>query len=767
MSDHHDETAEPDLQHDVASDDDTQSPRQEAADGDLGQRNKIAALVDFPRTDRHGWRRWIPKWQLVAGGAITASLAVLLALAAAVFLAPMPTPSQLALAQSTTFYWNDGTTVLGRTGEANRTSLDFEQIPAVTAQAVLAAEDRSFYSHTGFDVVGIARAARNNIFGSGEGTQGGSTITQQYAKNAFLTQDQTLVRKAKELIISLKLELTSSKEQILTNYLNTVYYGRGAYGIEAAAKEYFGISAGQLDASQSAMLAALIASPNALSPESNLAGLEQRWEYVLDSMVSEGSLSPQERAAAEFPHIEDYRPLTQYYEGPNGFLLAAAQQELLEKGFTEEDLTSGGLSVVTTFDQPSQFAAIMAVQENMPPGDVAGLRIGMAAVATDTGAVKALYGGSDYAHDKFNNATQARGPAGSTFKAFGLAAGLSNGVTLDTNYSGASPMTIYDYKVANYGNQNYGNVNMLTSTVNSVNTPFVQMNADIGGERTWQTIVDAGIPADTPGLGTELNNILGSASPTPLEQARAFATFATRGERLETTMIGQVRDQDGAVVYQWQPKFERAIDERVADQVTFALRRVVNSGTGTAALSAGRPVAGKTGTSDDFKSAWFVGYTPQQSAAVMMVRNDAAGNAISLSGIGGMTEVTGGSIPARIFGDYMAGAMNLVPVQTFAEPRGQVAPLGVAPRNSGSQQWSAPQVQSAPVQPAVPTAPLPAPQETAPLEPAPQLPAPPPSPSPVAPSPPVPQPPVTPTPTQSSAPLSPQVQSAPSEVPNG
>ena len=404
----------------------------------------------------------------------------------------------------------------------------------------------------------------------------------------------------------------------------------------------------------------------------------------------------------------------------------------------------------------AQVAAIDAVNNNKPTEDADGVRIGLASVATDTGAVKALYGGEDYAQNKFNNATQARGQAGSTFKAFGLAAGLGNGITLNTTYSGASPMTISDYKVANYGNMNYGNVTMLTSTVNSINTPFVQMNDTIGGDKTWEAIVSAGIPMDTPGLGTELNNVLGSASPTPLEQARAFATFATRGERIDTTMLGQVRGQDGEVLYQWQPKRERAMDEDVVDEVTYALRQVVSSGTGTAAQQADRPVAGKTGTSDDFKSAWFAGYTPQLATAVMMVRNDDQGNSVSLSGVGGMSEVTGGSVPARIFGDYTGVAMEGMPAEQFTEPkRSARLTTPQAPR---------PQTQQ-PAEPSESASPTPSPTESTE---APVVTPEPVVPSPVTPVVPTPTPPVPPQPTPptpSPSPPAPQVTSEASPTP--
>lgn len=709
-----------------------------------GSENPGKRWIDYPRAERNGWRRWIPSWRLVIGTAVATALAGFAALAAAVVLAPMPQPHQVVSDQATTFYWNDGTTVLGRTGEANRKIVELSEVPESVQAAVLAAEDRSFYSHTGFDVAGIARALRNNITGSETGLQGGSTITQQYAKNAYLSQDQTLTRKASELVVALKLELTQDKDEILADYLNTVYYGRGAYGVEAAAREYFGVPAAELTVEQGAVLASLIAAPNGLSPEENLAGLQDRWNYVMDGLVEEGQMSDGERAQAQFPEIDPYRPLTTFYEGPNGFLLAAAQQQFLELGYTEEELNSGGMSVVTSFDQRKQMATVAAVNEYAPSYDADGVRIGMAAVETGTGGVVSLYGGADYAQDKYNNATQARGQAGSTFKAFGLTAGLANGLDLGTSYSGASPLRVYDYEVRNYGNADYGNVSMLNSTINSINTPFVQMNADIGGDKTREAIVAAGIPADTPGLGDELNNVLGSASPTPLEQARAFATFATRGQRIDTTMIYEVRDSAGDVVFTWKPHMERTLDEGLVDQVTYALRQVVSSGTGTGALSAGRPVAGKTGTSDDFKSAWFAGYTPQLAAAVMMVRNDANGNSISLAGVGGMSEVTGGSIPARIFGEFVSIGMQDMPVVSFQEPR----QLPRVTQRDGQLRAQAPvQRQSAAPTPTQSAAPLPEPTQPPAVSPtpAPTNVAPPSTPTPVAP----------PTPTTRPTPVTP------------
>ena len=626
-------------------------------------------FIDYPRAGRRGVRRWLPSWKLVLSSCVLLVVLAFGALAAAVVFVQVPQPNDMARAQVTTFYWNDGQTVLGRMGEANRTNIPLSDVPQQVQHAVLAAEDRDFYEHGGFSPTALARAVWNNV--SGGDTQGASTITQQYAKNAFLTQERSYMRKAKELVLSLKIETQISKDEILSNYMNTVYYGRSAYGIEAASQAYFGIPAKDLSVSQGAMLAALLQSPNGLSPTKNPTGLEARWNYVLDGMVTKGWLTPAERAQQKFPEVKEYTPPTNYYQGTDGYLFAAAQRDMLNHGFSEDQLNTDGLNIKTTFDRTAQTAAVDAVTNNSPGGEDEGLRIGLASVTPNTGAVVAMYGGPDYQKNQFNNASQARGQAGSTFKAFGLAAGLENNVGLDSYYDGNSPQTIDGQTIENEFNQSYGTISMLKATEDSVNTPYANMNAEIGPARTKQSAVRAGIPEDTPGLIDDVTNVLGAASPTPLEMASAYGTFANRGKQTPYSMIQEVAMGNGDIVFQLQGKETLAYDQAVSDSVTYALRKVVSQGTGTAAQGAGRPVAGKTGTSDNNLSAWFVGYAPQMSTAVMMVKNDANGNNISLSGTGGMSLVTGGSYPAQIWTSYMSQAMADLPVEEFVDPENQ------------------------------------------------------------------------------------------------
>mgnify|MGYP006269578509 CR=1 FL=1 len=620
-------------------------------------------MIDYPRRGKTGLRRWIPSWRLILGlGALGVALAIG-ALFLAVKLISIPPPNSLAQSQSAIFYYDDGKTELGRMGATNRISVPLSDVPKVTQYAVLAAEDRQFYQHGGVSYKGIARALINNIFGNPE--QGGSTITQQYAKNAYLSQNRTITRKIKELVLSIKLESSMSKPKILEDYLNTIYFGRGAYGIETAANQYFGRDVNQLNVPQSAMLAAIIQAPNGLAPETNLSGLKARWNYVLDGMVSQGWITTEQRSSVKFPSIIKYS-LPNSFAGPRGFLLEQARQALYKQGITEDQLNRSGYRVTTTFNKQAQDAAIAAVEEQKPKHHADGLRIGLASVRPLTGEVVAIYGGADYLKDQFNNATQAIGQAGSTFKPFTLAAALENGYTLNSKFSGRNGTYVQNYRVVNYGGESWkGDITLLSATEHSVNTAYVQCEDRVGVDKVRDALVRGGIPDKTVGLIANLTLTLGSASPRVIDEAAAYATFAGSGVQVSPSYIKLVKTMTGDVVYQLEPKTTQAFSAPVADTVSYALQKVVQVGTGFAARGLGRPAAGKTGTTNDNMSAWFSGFTPDLSTAVMLVKDGSNGQPVSLAGTGGMAKVTGGSFPARIWTAYMKGALKGVPVSQF------------------------------------------------------------------------------------------------------
>ncbi len=580
----------------------------------------------------------------------------------------VPTPNDLATSEATVVYYADGANEIGRLGESTRRSVALTDIPIDVQQAVLAAEDRDFYNHGGISPIGIARAGFNNL--TGGNTQGGSTITQQYAKIAFLTQDRTWVRKINEALLAFKLETVISKEQILEDYLNTIYFGRNANGIEAASIAYFGVPVSELDFTQGAVLASVIKSPSGLSPEENLSGLKARWSYVLDSMVELGDITQAQRDSASFPEIIPFKQKDRL-GGQVGFLLTAVEQQLIAQGYDQEEIQRGGLKIISSFDRRAQRSAQRAVKDQGPISGTDGLRIGLAAVKPGTGEVLAMYGGTNFITDQINNATQQFAQAGSTFKPFALAAALDQGVPLNSLWNGNSPSTVNGYTFNNYGNNSYGVVSLLQATELSINSAYVELTADIGVRSVVDAALAAGIPNTTPGLNLEspdLTFVLGTASPSGLDMANAYATFANQGIRSSTTFVKQVFGSNGGLLYQYEPTLATAFSTDVANTVSYSLNKVVTSGTARAALALERPAAAKTGTTDDNKSAWFAGYTPQISAAVLMAKEDPSGMPISMSGTGGLSTVTGGSFPAAIWSAFMKDSLKNEPVVDFPAP---------------------------------------------------------------------------------------------------
>ena len=638
-------------------------------------------------------RKYLPtRNQFLIGLFVTGVLGITF-IFAAVRAVEVPAPSDVSQAQATILYYDDGVTELGRLGESNRVSLPIAEIPVLTQEAVLAAEDRDFYEHGGFSVRGIVRAFFNNA--TSNTTAGGSTITQQYAKNAYLSQEQTIKRKVREVILSVKLETMITKEKILENYLNTIYFGRKAYGIETGANAYFGKSAKDLTLAESAFLASIIQAPNGLAPEKNLEGLMARWNYTLDGMVEKGWITEQERMIQVFPSFLEDKNINSF-AGPLGHLVEQARQELFRLGITEDQINRAGLRVTTTFNKQAQDAAISAVIEEGPTEGTEGLRIGMAAVRPGTGEVVAIYGGADYLEDQFNNATQAIGQAGSTFKPFTLAAALENNFSLGSVFSGMNKTKVGTYEVVNYGSNSYGEwITLLLATENSVNSAYVQLADQVGLETVYQAAIRAGIPAGEVGMMPNLAFTLGTASPNVVDIANGYSTFAARGLQADLAYIKVIAAKNGDVLYEHIPQPVQAFSTDVADTVSYALKKVVEAGTGKAAQKLGRPVAGKTGTTNDNKSALFAGYTPDLAAAIMFTKDGPNGEAVSLSGTGGMRTVTGGSYPARIWTAFMRGALDGTPSKNFgnlppnapngATPTGTPIYTGIDPALVGQQ----------------------------------------------------------------------------------
>jgi len=590
------------------------------------------------------------------------------------FTVSIPDPNAYVNSQSTIIQYSNGSEI-GRIGTQNRQVLPLAKIPLRLRYAVMAAEDRNFYSNRAFSATGIARALLNNLKSGSLNGEGGSTITQQYAKTAFLTPSRTVQRKIKELVISLKLENALTKDQILENYLNTIYFGRGAYGVQTAAQQYFNRNANQLTISQSAIVASILRSPGLYDPfygdkeqkARNKARLEARFTYVINGMLDKKWITEAEAKAAKMPMIAP-RTTSGQLSGPKGYIIDAVQKELSKLGFTQDQLLVGGYVIKTTLDQRAQQSAVDAVNKFTPSPAPSNLHTALVAIRPGTGEVVAMYGGKDYVVRQLNDATQSIALAGSTFKPFAIIAGLEAGIPLTSMWNGDSPQTFDDlgkpYLVSNYGDEGWGQIDLLTATQHSVNTVFVPLGIKAGMDKVVDAARRAGIPESVAMIATP-SVVLGVASPHVIDVANSYATFAAQGVYSKPYMVTQVVGPNKGVLYQGKPQTQEVFSKDVMADLTHSLKSVVNGGTGGAALALGRPAAGKTGTSQSNASAWFSAYTPQLAASVALFRDSASE---SLNGIGGLTSVTGGTFPAKIWTAFMKGALKGEPVMSFPAP---------------------------------------------------------------------------------------------------
>lgn len=587
----------------------------------------------------------------------------------------IPSPNADYLTQTTHVYYSDGKTDLGQFAIQRRDAIPLDEMPDTLKDAVVAAEDKTFWTNEGIDPKGILRAAFTNA--SGGVTQGASTITQQYVKILYLTQERTWKRKLKEAILSLKVQNQRSKEEVLEGYLNTIYFGRGAYGVQAAARAYFEKDAKDLNLKQSAVLAAILNDPNDLDPANGKdakRALKGRYQYVVNAMLEMDNIDQAQADRAydrlpKFPKIE----ASDTYGGQTGHVLTMVRKELLRLGFSEQEISGGGLEVTTTFTKKAMDAAKDGQAAARPEGlGYKNLHVGVATVEPGTGAVRGIYAGQDFLLSQINWAV-AGGQAGSTFKPFALAAGIKAGYSIKDTFEGKSPFTTENgYTVANQGNQQYGRPNLIAATEHSVNTAFVDLTVSIpdGPQAVIDTAVDMGIPpiepakkpwgfpTKTPALLPNEQVALGSQTVSPINMANAYATIASGGVMAEPYIIEKVVDQNGATRYKHKVQDHRALSEDIAADVSYAMQQVVKTGTGARAMSGfAWPAAGKTGTAtnaaDEVSSSWYAGFTAQYSTAVMYVRGDGD------DGLDGFLEpFYGGEYPAKTWRAVMDAVMD-------------------------------------------------------------------------------------------------------------
>ncbi|MHC0433946.1 transglycosylase domain-containing protein [Streptomyces sp. O3] len=637
------------------------------------------------RPKRTGWRRLVPTWRMVLGAFVLFCVLVGGALAAGYLLVDIPPANPTATAQSNVYLYEDGSPLV-RDGEINRENVPLSQVPKTVQHAVLAAEDRDFYSESAVDPKAMLRAAWNTV--TGKGRQSGSTITQQFVKNYYLDQEQTISRKVKEFFIAIKLDRQASKSEILSGYLNTSYFGRSSYGVQAAAQAYFGKDALDLSTAEGAYLATLLNSPNAYDvaahPENRDRALA-RWNYVLDGMVKEDWLSAADRAAMTFPELEEAKAPSGM-SGQRGYLVKAVEDYLIAHKVIDEDtLKKGGYRVTTTIDRKLQDDFVEAVDEQLMSRvdeDAReidrNVRAGGAAIDPVTGRVVAMYGGIDYTQQYVNNATRRDYQVGSVFKPLVFTAAVQNGsvtqdgrpITPNTYYDGTNRRPVEGWGGGAYAPENeddasYGEITVRTATDKSVNSVYAQMAVDVGSDTVKRTAIGLGVPESTPDLTASPSIALGTATASALDMASAYATLANHGEYGTYALVEKITKEGRALDLPARSP-RQAVSRKAADTTTSVLLSVVEGGTGTAAQAAGRPAAGKTGTAEEDKAAWFAGYTPELATVVVVMGQDPDTAAQTpLYGALGEARINGGAYPARIWAQFTAAALEGRPVRDF------------------------------------------------------------------------------------------------------
>jgi len=555
--------------------------------------------------------------------------------------------------QPTVVYSSDGA-VLAKLYEGQTIPVTLSQVPAHVVHAILAAEDRRFYRHRGLDWRGTLRAAWINLR-AGEIRQGGSTITQQLARVALLDDRRTWPRKIKELVLAVRIERAHSKSEILERYVNTVYFGGGAYGIGAAARGYFHKPVEQLSPAEGALLAGLIREPSGGSPRVNLPTALRRQREVLAAMVELGWLTRTDYRHAVHAPLEIYPWERPAWRAP--YVVETVRQELRRR-YGERMVYRGGLTVITSIDSTYQREAEAALADAVRQGRRLGVGNGaLVAIEPHTGFIRALVGGTDFSASQFNRATQAHRQPGSAFKAFVYQAALERGHILDDSEIDA-PITIGGWSPRNYGERYHGRVTLRRALALSLNSVAVRLTKRLSPFAVLAAAREAGIDS---GLRPTLSIALGSYDVTPLEMARAFATYANGGRQTRPILIREIHD-GGALLFRAQLVARRTVEPEIAAMLTEGLRGVITGGTGRRA-DIGRPAAGKTGTTNDFRDAWFVGYTPFLSTAVWLGNDQRRP----------MRGVAGGTLPAQAWAQFMRAAHRGLPAADFPIPPGMMA----------------------------------------------------------------------------------------------
>ncbi|MEV7078599.1 transglycosylase domain-containing protein [Streptomyces sp. NPDC093516] len=700
----------------------------------------------------------MPSWKLVSGLCIGFFGSLVAVAGIGYAMVGVPTEENAAArSQNNVYLWSNGQQMVATGSGQNRQNVTIDRIPKAMQDAVISAENKTFYEDSGVDPMGIARALAN--MARGGDTQGGSTITQQFVKNTYLSQEQTVSRKFKEMFISIKVGTKLGKKQILQGYLNTSYYGRGAYGIQAAAQTYYGKDAHELEPSECAFLAALLKGPtyydpagnesldSSAKPAANLKRSKERWAWILEQMHNDDKLTDDQyqKAIKRYPTPQG-RKATKGMTGQISYLVDTAKKYVLNhSNITEQQFDQGGYQIKTTFEKSKVEALARAVKkiekEKLDPEKREldkHVQFGAASVKPKDGAIVALYGGAGYENGHFNNNADTSGvPVGSTWKPFVLAAAMEHGTYRSdgplspmSKYNGNDRLKVLNndgsyvlkkdntpFLQKNESDRAWGYITLRKAMEQSVNTPFVQLGMDVGMRNVRDVAERAGI---LDGSFATLNPsfALGTSTPSAIRMADAYATFAAAGKQAAPYSVTSVKFNGEEIGGFTKPRITQAMPENVANNVTDVLENVIQNGTGQKALALGRTAAGKTGTTDENKSAWFVGYTQQLSTSVAMFREDPkSAKLLSMNGTAGEKSIHGGDVPTLVWTEYMKAALKGEPDPGFpaAEPIGDVqdAVGAPSPTPTPSEQPSETPSETPSATPSeTPTSPSPTPSDT-------------------------------------------------------
>ncbi|MER5727877.1 transglycosylase domain-containing protein [Streptomyces sp. NPDC002138] len=688
------------------------APRGGAPQGGRGK-NGPGAGANKGKGKRTGIRRFFT-WKKILGAFFGM---ILLGMAAAVglyFYVDAPKPNEEATLQSNVYQWADGS-VMTRTGKYNREILPFDKVPEDVRTTFIAIENKNFYKDQGIDYKGLVRGFISTV--TGKGKAGGSTITQQYVKNYYLNQDQTATRKLKEMVISLKTDGSMSKDQILEGYMNTSYFGRGAYGIQAAAQAYYGVDAQKLTLEQGAYLAAVLQAPSsydwATAGPNGKRLVMIRFNATLDNMVGMGKLDEAKRKTLHFQEPIKPKP-TPGREGQKGYLMEAADAELNRQGVAKAAIDAGGWTIRLNIDKKKQAALEKAVNDELEsklerkntaerPVDQ-NVQAGATSVDPKTGAIVAMYGGTGQGEKWSSNALRTDFQPGSTFKPVVLATALQNGAKTQDGKP-INPSTLYDgtsgrpvvgsdtaFSPQNQDQRDYWdighNITVQKATNASVNSVYAQMTVDAKPEKVKEMGLTLGMrdregwPADKPAMA------LGTMSASTVEMAGVYATFDHHGKKVTPSIIKSAQNHTRT----YKPVVtigDQVIDTSTADTVTKVLTGVVTDGSGNAVYSDAYQAAGKTGTTESNVAAWFTGYTPELVTVVAMFGEEVGtGKQVTLTGTAGGGRAGGSSFPAAIWKTYTLAALSGVDTAKFDLPDAEMGTPPPSPTPSTSASTS-------------------------------------------------------------------------------